>query len=76
MTQGIKEKDIRDFEKYLNKLCEVVTRIRTYNPEAHIYVACDEFHLMSEGCADLHGKEAQEYIVTSQRIPGTDCGDW
>lgn len=38
MTQGIKEKDIRDFEKYLNKLCEVVTRIRTYNPEAHIYM--------------------------------------
>ena len=30
MRQGIKEKDIRDFEKYAEKLRDVVDRIREY----------------------------------------------
>ena len=35
MIQGIKEKDIRDFEKYAKKLPDVMVRIVEYKPEVN-----------------------------------------
>ena len=48
MRQGIKEKDIRDFEKYANKLADVLKRIREYKTEANAYLAEDTLNLMSD----------------------------
>lgn len=45
MRQGIREKDIRDFEKYANKLSNVLKRIKDYKPEANAYLAEDTLNL-------------------------------
>ncbi len=64
MRQGIKEKDIRDFEKYARKLADVVKRIREYRPEASAYLGMDTLYLMSD---DFHNPDCtmnQNYVVT------------
>lgn len=76
MTNGIKAKDIRAFEKYANKLSEVLARIRSYNPEANIYVACDTMNLMGRNDDGLDKETAQTLVAASVRIDGMDCGDW
>lgn len=76
MQKGIKEKDIRDFEKCALKLLDIIERIRTYQPEANIYVAGNEMHLMSESDCGLSKEEAQELVVASVLITAMDCGDW
>lgn len=48
MTKGIKEKDIRDFEKYAKKLDEVMKRIQEYHPTANYYLNMDELQLMCD----------------------------
>ena len=48
MTNGIKAKDIRDFEKYAQKLDDVMKRIQTYHPTANYYLNMDDLQLMSE----------------------------
>lgn len=76
MTKGIKEKDIRDFEKYANKLEEVLQRIREYKPEANVYLAEDTLNLMSNRTHDIYEHPLQENIVTSIYMNGFDGGDW
>lgn len=77
MTKGIKARDIRDFERHAKKLDEIIKRIRSYAPEAHIYVACDTMHLMSKSTLDCESKEKeQSYVVSDVCIEGMDCGDW
>ena len=74
MKQGIKEKDIRDFEKYAQKLGEVINRIRKYKPTAYIYVTPSQLNLMSDTNDEV--SVDQKLIVTSESILHLDCGDW
>ncbi len=77
MRQGIKEKDIRDFEKYAQKLSDLIVRIREYCPDAQLYLACESLHLMngpSHGHPEL-GMEKGE-SVTDVLIKYTGGGDW
>ena len=48
MKKGIKEKDIRDFEKYANKLDELMKRIQEYHPTANYYLNMDDLQLMCD----------------------------
>ena len=75
MTQGIKEKDIRDFEKYAQKLSDTMKRIREYRPEANAYLAMNELHLMSCDFYEYPGKE-QDFSVVSVHMEGFGGGDW
>lgn len=76
MKQGIKEKDIRDFEKYANKLVSVLERIKTYKPEACAYLAEDTLNLMSGEHHDLYENKHQERVVAYINMYGFDGGDW
>ena len=81
MTQGIKEKDIRDFEKAAEKLSAVVERIRKYKPEAIAFLDNgDTFQLISDGdkydeyCAKGKYQKALELVVTNAYVNGFGCG--
>lgn len=74
MKQGIKAKDIRDFEKAVERLDEVLERIQQYKPTAYIYVAPSQINLMSEKNDEVSVN--QDLIVTSGTIVNLDCGDW
>ena len=76
MRQGIKEKDIRDFEKYANKLADVLERIRKYKPEANAYLAGNDLNLMSNASHDYYGHGHPEHSVTCIYMNGFDGGDW
>ena len=79
MTNGIKAKDIRDFEKYARKLSEVVERIREYKPEANAFLACGVstyLCLMSDDHCDYGWREREDLIVTEVDMIGFDGGDW
>ena len=77
MRQGIREKDIKDFEKYAKKLSDVVNRIREYKPTANAYLAEDVLNLMSDESHNFHtGKKQPEYSVTSVYMGNFDGGDW
>ena len=76
MRQGIKEKDIKDFEKYANKLADVLKRIREYKPEANAYLAEDTLNLMSDETHDEYGHKHPENSVTHIYMNGFDGGDW
>lgn len=75
MTQGIKEKDIRDFEKYAQKLSDTMKRIREYRPEANAYLAMNELHLMSCDFYEHPGNE-QDFSVVSVHMESFGGGDW
>lgn len=80
MRQGIKEKDIRDFEKYAKKLSEVIERIRKYKPEVNAFLSCgctSDLNLMSCDFRMYNkGKDQQNLIVTSVEMIGFDGGDF
>lgn len=76
MRQGIREKDIRDFEKYANKLSDVLKRIMDYKPEANAYLAENTLNLMSDYPHDYYGHKHPEYSVTYIYMNGFDGGDW
>lgn len=76
MKQGIKEKDIRDFEKYAKKLSGVMKRIQGYKPEANAYLACESLHLMSCDFHDIARIDQQNYSVVDIVMEGFDGGDW
>lgn len=76
MTQGIKEKDIKDFEKYAQKLSDIMKRIREYRPEANAFLAMQQLHLMSYDFHNFPANEEQEFSVVSVSMPGFDGGDW
>ena len=48
MKNGIKAKDIKDFEKYAQKLDDVMKRIQEYHPTANYYLNMDDLQLMSD----------------------------
>ena len=79
MRQGIKEKDIRDFEKYAQKLSGVLSRIREYKPEANAFLACScvtVLNLMSDEHLKYPRSQQQDFIVTEVDMDGFDGGDW
>lgn len=76
MKQGIREKDIRDFEKYAKKLSDVMVRIRRYAPEANARLAMDDLNLMSRYCQNYPSEVQQDFIVTSVKMEAFDGGDW
>ena len=79
MRQGIKEKDIRDFEKYANKLSDVLSRIREYKPEANAYLSCGcvpRLNLMSDEHLKYPHSIQQDFIVIDVIMDGFDGGDW
>ncbi len=76
MIQGIKEKDIRDFEKYAQKLSDTMKRIREYSPKANAFLAMEELHLMSRCFQELEINEQQDFSVVSVHMEGFDGGDW
>ena len=81
MNQGIKAKDIRDFEKAVEKLQRVMSRINEYKPEAMAFLDNgDTFQLISDADAydhysDFgHSIEAGELVVTSVPVFGFGSG--
>ena len=80
MRQGIKEKDIRDFEKHAQKLSAVLERIREYKPEANAFLACEGLstvlYLMSDDHCDYLRSEQDKLIVTEVDMVGFDGGGW
>ena len=76
MKKGIKDKDIRDFEKHANKLADLVEHIREYCPEANYYLAYDRLHLMNGEPHKGIGTSCPENSVTDVHIPYSGGGDW
>jgi hypothetical protein len=77
MQKGIKEKDIRDFEKYATKLKELLERIQEYCPEANYYLAMSDLNLLCGESHDPYTTQAQqENIVTSVSLGDAGGGDW
>lgn len=79
MKKGIKEKDIRDFEKYAKKLSDVVSRIREYKGSAHIYATPGELNLMADEVSGYHGRipgKEEDQTVISVSVSGLETGDW
>lgn len=76
MRQGIKEKDIRDFEKYAKKLNDVIERIQEYKPEANVYFANDLLNLLSGDSHDYYGNPQPDNVVTNVFMSDFDSGDW
>lgn len=74
MTQGIKQKDIRDFEKYAKKLSNVMEHIREYCPNAIGFMECDSLNLMSGYWEN--SVEANNKCVISVHMPHFDGGGW
>ena len=74
MKQGIKAEDIHNFEKAVERLNEIIDRIRQYKPDAYIYVTPSQINLISEPNDEEYVD--QNLIVTSKSILHLDCGDW
>lgn len=74
MRHGIKQEDIKDFEKYAKQLSDVVERIRKYCPDAIGFMECDNLNLMSGRWEDA--SEANDKCVTSVYMPHFDGGGW
>lgn len=75
MRKGIKEKDIRDFEKYANKLDEVMKRILKYNPKAEIFLNMDVLELFGNASFSDNGKYMEENKVSEIWIRHSSGGE-
>lgn len=75
MTNGIKEKDIRDMQKCFNKMEVILKRIRQYNSEAKIIcMDSDAIGLVNFNGAIVDSLPGikEEHIVAEKWIPGLD----
>lgn len=75
MTNGIKEKDIRDMQKCFDKMETILKRIQVYNSEARIIcIECDTIALVNFNGEffDSVQQIEDEHIVASQYIPAMD----
>lgn len=75
MRNGIKEKDIRDFEKYAQKLDDVMKRIQEYHPTANYYLNMDNLQLMSDAPFDDNYKYNENAEVSSIWIRSANGGE-
>lgn len=71
MRDGIKEKDIQDFEKCANKLAKICERIQKYNEGAYIYANMDSLELRG----NYQSVDKKDAYVASIFIPKMDCGE-
>lgn len=76
MTKGIKAKDIRDFEKYVGKLNDVMKRIWAYQPSARLFATPDQLSLMAGWPEDNSGVAVDELIVAWKELTALETGDW
>ncbi len=76
MKNGIKAKDIREFEKLTGKLAALISRIRETVPEANLYVAGNEIYLCSGDTAELDYEEQAKLVVATSPLMSIDGGDW
>lgn len=77
MKLGIKAKDIRDFEKYVKKLNEVINRIREYKGDAYIYATPYYLNLMAYFEYNPRSQHvSNEPLVVSAPLTSLDSGDW
>lgn len=74
MQKGIKEKDIRDFTKYAERLNQVMQRIREYKPEACIYASQESLCLLPCPPHEGLGKSNADQEIASVTISGMDSG--
>lgn len=75
MTNGIKEKDIRDMQKCFDKMEYILKRIQVYNSEAQIIcIESDTIALVNFNCefVDSASKIKDEHIVASKYIQSMD----
>jgi len=75
MRKGIKKKDIRDFEKYANKLDEVMKRILEYNPNAGFYLNMDILELFGNDSFSDNGTYLEENKVSEVWIRHSSGGE-
>lgn len=75
MKNGIKEKDIRDFEKYAQKMDDIMKRIQEYHPTANYYLNMDSFQLMSDEPFDENERYNENAEVSSVRIRSSSGGE-
>lgn len=75
MRQGIKEKDIRDFEKYAQKLDDIMKRIQEYHPTANYYLNMDNLHLMSDVPFNENYRYNEKFEVSSVWIRSSSGGE-
>ena len=78
MKKGIKEKDIKDFKKYAEKLDEVMKRILEYNPNASIYLNMDSLELHGNFPFYNFGENCfytDEYLVADVWIRSSSGGE-
>ena len=77
MKLGIKAKDIRDFEKYVKKLDEVIKRIKEYKEDAYIYATPDYLNLMAYFVDNSRSiRVSVDPLVVSAPLTSLDSGDW
>ena len=78
MKNGIKAKDIRDFNKCVEKLNGIMERIREYKPEAHIYATPGSLNLMSGVLDGRHSacEEQEQMMVVAANCAKLEAGDW
>lgn len=75
MTNGIKEKDIRDMQKCFDKMEYILKRIHEYNSEARIIcIESDEIALVNFNgeFVDSSSQIQDEHVVASNFIPEMD----
>lgn len=75
MTNGIKEKDIRDMQKCFDKMETILKRIQVYNSEAKIIcIDSDTIALVNFNghFVDSDPQIEDEYIVASKYISTLD----
>ena len=75
MTNGIKEKDIRDMQKCFDKIETILKRIQVYNSEAKVIcIESDTIALVNFNgeFIDSAPQIKDEYIVASQYISTLD----
>lgn len=75
MRNGIKAKDIKDFEKYARKLDDIMKRIQEYHPTANYYLNMDSLQLMSEYPFDDNYRYNEKAEVSSVWIRSASCGE-
>ena len=75
MTNGIKEKDIRDMQKCFDKIETILKRIQVYNSEAKIIcIESDTIALVNFNCEfiDSAPQIKDEHIVARKYISTLD----
>lgn len=75
MRNGIKEKDIKDFEKYAQKLDDIMKRIQEYHPTTNYYLNMDNLQLMSDVPFDNNCRYNENAEVSSVWIRSASGGE-